>query len=314
MVGKSAPPYARIVDDIRRRIADGEFRAGDRIPSTRQLARDWNVALATAAKALTVLGQEGVVKAEPRVGNVVAEPRTSATVPGARPPHPAAHDGELTRGRIVRAAIGIADAEGLAAVSMRGIAGRLGVATMSLYRHIGSKDDLVELMIAAVLAEFPLPDDPPDGWRARLEAGARTQWAAYRAHPWMAGVTALARPLPSPSLARHTEWALAAVDGYGLDGDTMLHVHILVYSYVQGLAASLEAEVQAEAATGLTEDEWMRTQDTQLSAIVGSGSYPTFHKVVSGMEDGFDFDFDRLFEFGLRPMLDGLRPIVEGHA
>ncbi|MGW5154424.1 GntR family transcriptional regulator, partial [Nonomuraea wenchangensis] len=69
------PPYARIAGDIKRRIADGRLRPGDRVPSTRQLARDWDVALATAAKALALLAQEGVVIAEPRVGTVVAELR-----------------------------------------------------------------------------------------------------------------------------------------------------------------------------------------------------------------------------------------------
>ncbi|MBT2233357.1 TetR/AcrR family transcriptional regulator C-terminal domain-containing protein [Nonomuraea sp. NEAU-A123] len=350
---EAAPPYVRIVDDIKRRIADGELRAGDRVPSTRQLARDWDVALATAAKALARLGQQGVVVAEPRVGTVVAGP------PGRSPRHPhgdpdnpsrdashsaahgPAHDSvhdpardpardavresgrdrardsgrdaarDLTRDRVVRIAVEMADAEGLPALSMRGVAGRLGVATMSLYRHVGSKDDLVELMIEQVFGEFPLPDEPPHGWRARLEVAARVQWAAYRRHPWMAGITSLTRPLPSPSLLRHTEWALAAIDGHGLDPVTMMDVHILLYSHVQGIAANFELEVQARAMTGLTDDEWMRDQDEQLAAIVTSGPYPTFVDVIARMGGDFEFDFDRLFELGLRALLDGLAGIIE---
>jgi AcrR family transcriptional regulator len=330
---EAAPPYVRIVDDIKRRIADGELRAGDRVPSTRQLARDWDVALATAAKALARLGQQGVVVAEPRVGTVVAGP------PG-RPPrrphgdpddpsrdasHGPAHDSaydpardsgrdaarDLTRDRVVRTAVEMADAEGLPALSMRGVAGRLGVATMSLYRHVGSKDDLVELMIEQVFGEFPLPGEPPHGWRARLEVAARVQWAAYRRHPWLARITSLTRPLPSPSLLKHTEWSLAAIDGHGLDPETMMHVHILMYSYVQGIAANIELEIQAQATTGLTDDEWMLAQDAQLTAIVTSGPYPTFVDVVARMGGDFDLDFDRLFEFGLRPLLDGMAGIIE---
>jgi DNA-binding GntR family transcriptional regulator len=99
----------RIVDDIKRRIADGRLRTGDRVPSTRQLARDWGVALATAAKALTVLAQEGVVVAEPRVGTLVARPR-DGRAPARRP---MMSENDLTRERIVRAAIEIADADGL---------------------------------------------------------------------------------------------------------------------------------------------------------------------------------------------------------
>ncbi|MGO4428402.1 GntR family transcriptional regulator, partial [Streptomyces sp. MCAF7] len=142
------PPYLRIVTEIRRRIADGELAPGDRVPSTRQIAKEWGVALATATKALTTLRVEGFVEARPRVGTVVA---TRAAAPPTRrtplsPPPPPGAEHELTRERIVRAAIEIADSEGLAALSMRGVAARLGVAAMSPYRHIGSKEDLVLLM------------------------------------------------------------------------------------------------------------------------------------------------------------------------
>ncbi|MEV0349367.1 TetR/AcrR family transcriptional regulator C-terminal domain-containing protein [Nonomuraea sp. NPDC050680] len=354
MAVEAVPPYVRIVEDIKRRIADGELRVGERVPSTRQLARDWDVALATAAKALARLGQEGVVVAEPRVGTVVAgpsarsprrphgdlpvpsreptrEPAREPTRDPAREPtrdparDPAFRDPvrdavrdpardparDLTRDRVVRTAVEIADAEGLPALSMRGVAGRLGVATMSLYRHVGGKDDLVELMIDQVFGEFPLPAEPPPGWRARLEVAARVQWAAYRRHPWLTRITSLTRPLPSPSLLRHAEWALAAVDGHGLDPESMMHVHILMYSYVQGIAANFELESQAQAATGLTEDEWMRAQDAQLTAVATSGAYPTFADVIRRMDGDFDFNLDRLFEFGLRPLLDGLSGIIE---
>ncbi|MEU8150309.1 TetR/AcrR family transcriptional regulator C-terminal domain-containing protein [Nonomuraea sp. NPDC048901] len=339
MVGEAVPPYVRIVDDIKRRIADGELRVGERVPSTRQLARDWDVALATAAKALARLAQEGVVVAESRVGTVVAGP--SARSP--RRPHGDPHDPsreptrgpapdavsrdpghdlgrdpgrdsarDLTRERVVRTAVEIADVEGLSALSMRGVAGRLGVATMSLYRHVGSKDDLVELMIDQVFGEYPLPAEPPPGWRARLEVAARVQWAAYRRHPWLTRITSLSRPLPSPSLLKHAEWALAAVDGHGLDPESMMHVHILMYSYVEGIAANFELESQAQAETGLTDDEWMRAQDARLTAVVTSGAYPTFVDVIRRMGGDFDFDLDRLFEFGLRSLLDGLAGIIEG--
>ena len=135
------PPYRRIVDHVRHRIAAGELRPGDRIPSARQLTRDWDVAIATATKALGVLRQEGLTAVRPGIGTVVAEPRRRAS------------EGELTRERIVRAAIAIADAEGMAEVSMRRVATGLGVATMSLYRHVPGKDDLVLLMIDAALGE-----------------------------------------------------------------------------------------------------------------------------------------------------------------
>lgn len=310
-----AAPYARIVEDVKRRVAEGRLRPGERVPSTRQLARDWGVALATAAKALSVLAQEGVVVAEPRVGTVVAQPRArqgrrEAGRGEVTAPTGGVGERDLARARIVRAAIELADAEGLGAVTMRAVAARLGAATMSLYRHVGGKDDLVMLMVDEVLDRFPLPRQPPDGWRARLEAAARAQWAAYRAHPWMAGVTSLTRPLPSPSLLRHTEWALSALDGTGLDATSRMHVHILLYSYVQGIAANLERETRDRASTGLTGDEWMHGQEDAIAAIAGSGGYPAFAAAVAELGGDFDLDLDVLFEFGLAPLLDGLATVI----
>ncbi|MET7338043.1 TetR/AcrR family transcriptional regulator C-terminal domain-containing protein [Nonomuraea sp. NPDC005650] len=302
-----AAPYAEIVADIKRRIAEGRLRPGDRVPSTRQIARDRGVALATAAKALALLAQEGVVVAEPRVGTIVAEPRGGRQA--ARRPDVSGN--EETRERIVRAAIEIADAEGLPELTMRGVADRLGMATMSLYRHVGGKDDLILLMVEAVIDEFPLPAQASDGWRARLETSARLQWAGYRAHPWMAGVTSLTRPLPSASLLRHTEWAMAALAGTRLDATAKMHVHTLVYSYVQGIAANIELERRAQAATGVSADEWMADQEEHLLWITESNDYPAFAGVVAELGGDFDLDLDRLFEFGLGPLLDGLAKVID---
>ncbi|MGN9841575.1 TetR/AcrR family transcriptional regulator C-terminal domain-containing protein [Nonomuraea sp. H19] len=338
----STPPYAQIVGDIKRRIAEGKLRPGDRVPSTRQLARDWGVALATAAKALALLAQQGVVVAEPRIGTIVAELRggRAAELRGGRAAEPRGGRGqgpqdggvgvagaararaggrarradisehEVMRERIVRAAVEIADAEGLSEVTMRGLADRLGMATMSLYRHVGGKDDLVLLMFDAVIDEFPLPEEPPAGWRARLEATARLQWAAYRAHPWLVGITSLSRPLPSASLLKHTESVMEALEGTRLDATGKMYVQILIYSYVQGIAANIELERRAQAATGLTADEWMDGQEEHLQAIAGSREYSAFGKLLDELGD-FDLDLDRLFEFGLSPLLDGLAELID---
>ncbi|ADI11045.1 putative transcriptional regulator, GntR family protein [Streptomyces bingchenggensis BCW-1] len=278
------PPYLRIVTEIRRRIADGELAPGGRVPSTRQIAKEWGVALATATKALTTLRLDGLVEG---------------------PEH------ELTRERIVRAAIEIADSEGLAALSMRGVAARLGVAAMSPYRHVGSKEDLVLLMADTAFGEKSYPADPPTGWRPRLELAARTLWALYRNHPWLTQTGPLTRPLLLPNLMVHAEWVLATLDGHGLDPTTVLDLHVLLYSYVQGIAASLEQEAQAEAATGLSEDEWMDRQSQALQAITTSPRYPTFTRITASLPNGYDLRLDELFEFGLGPLLDGIAGIIE---
>lgn len=311
----SDPPSVRIVAELRRRIASGELRVGDRLPSTRQIAREWQVAIATATKVLTTLRHEGLVRVLPGVGTVVARTPRPATRPERRPTvrRPTAAPGEdLHREPIVQAAIEIADAEGLAAVSMRAVAGKLGVATMSLYRHVDSKDDLILHMTSAVFGEARLPETPPAGWRARLTVAARLQWSVYRRHPWLAQLVSITRPLPLRNLLVHGEWALAAIDGLGLDAATMLHVHITLFSYVRGLAINIEWENEAAAASGLTEDEWMDNHSLALNELAASGAFPTFARVFTELTDNFDLDLDLLFEFGLEPLLDGLAPLLDG--
>lgn len=83
MASRSGPPFRRIADEIARRIADGELAPGERVPSTRQISREWGVALATATKALTALRLEGLVEARPRVGTVVAAGAAAGTAAAA---------------------------------------------------------------------------------------------------------------------------------------------------------------------------------------------------------------------------------------
>ncbi len=296
------PPYLRIAADLRRRIDIGEFRPGDRLPSTRALAVEYGVALATAAKALTELGQAGVIRAQPRVGSVVV-PRAKA-----RP----APERELNRNRVVRAAMAIADADGIEAVSMRAVAARLGVSTMALYRHVPDKDRLVLLMADMAYSEGDYPAVPPDGWRARLEFGARTLWRLYQRHPWLAHLGPLARPLPLPNLLRHGEWIIGALSGLGLPAARILDLQILLYAHGQGLAVHREREIRAEAETGLNDEQWGDAHLDDLQDLAASGVYPNFADMLSGLDGGYDFDLDALFETGLQALLDGFALIIDG--
>ncbi|QSQ23292.1 TetR/AcrR family transcriptional regulator C-terminal domain-containing protein [Pyxidicoccus parkwayensis] len=305
------PPYVRIVTELRRRIATGELRAGDRVPSTRQVAKEWGVALATAAKALDALGREGLTQALPRVGTVVtpAAPGVSPASPPQRRRPPVEADTDLSRERIVRAAVAIADSQGLAALSMRSVATRIGVPPMSLYRHVPGKDDLVLLMADAVLRELELPRVPPAGWRARLEVMLRLQWTLYRRHPWLARVLSLSRPQLIPSGMVHTEWALSAVEGLGLDVSAMLHVCLTAVGFVRGIAIELEAESEAEAETGLTNEEWMASQEEPMGRVIHSGRFPMLSRVAAAQD--LVVSVDTLFEFGLPRLLDGLAVLLD---
>ncbi len=307
------PPYARIAAELRDQIERGELQPGQRVPSTREITGRWGVAMATATKALATLRQDGLVHPVPGVGTVV----TGTAAAPARPPAPDRAPGgaaaarpaartPMAPDRIVAAAIQVADTEGLAALSMRRVAAEIGAAPMSLYRHVADKDDLVLQMMNTVFAGSRLPD-PPDGWRARLELAARTLWAMFRDHPWLASAMSLTRPQALPAAFPYTEWVLTALDGHGLDLDTMFTAYLTLINFVRGTAVNLEAEAEAEAATGLSSEEWLDTQEPQLRSVLSPGELPMFERLIS---EEYDFTVDRIFEFGLQRLLDGLGTLI----
>ena len=124
----------------------------------------------------------------------------------------------LTLDQIVRTAVELADTDGLQAVSMRRVAEKLGFTTMSLYRHVPGKAELVELMRDAAMAGPRQPGQQPDqwpDWRSELAAWARENLALYRAHPWLIE-SAGPRTLPGPNAIAIFERALVAVRRAGL--------------------------------------------------------------------------------------------------
>jgi AcrR family transcriptional regulator len=204
----------------------------------------------------------------------------------------------------VRTAVAIADAEGLPAVSMRRVAAELGAATMSLYRHLPGKDDLVLHMADLVFAEATLPDPQPAHWRDRLELVAREQWALYRRHPWLARLISLTRPMLVPNGMAHTEWTIRALDGLGLPPAVMFHLAVTLAGLVAGTAVHLDSEVEAEQNTGMTSEEWMAAQDPEFEAIAAPDRFPMLFEI--GSQPDFELDLDTVVELGLKLMLDGL--------
>ena len=320
MSGVNLPRYAQIAAELRDQIEKGTLAPGDRVPSTREITQRWGVAMATATKALAALRREGIVRPIPGVGTVVggrqpAPRRPLALASPATPPGRAAarrrgpSDPRLTPGPIVAAAIAVADAEGLAGLSMRRVATELGVATMSLYRHVADKDDLLLKMLDAAFEECRFPAHPPEGWRDQLELAARTLWAMFQRHPWLAPALSVTRPQPIARGLACAEWVLSALDGRGLDPSTMLTIYITLVNYVRGTAMNLELEADAEAASGLNSEEWLETQGPALRAIVEAGRFSVFERVTAA---DYDFNLGNLFEFGLQRLLDGLTALIDG--
>ncbi|MFF8993685.1 TetR/AcrR family transcriptional regulator C-terminal domain-containing protein [Streptomyces sp. NPDC014983] len=319
MDGKAVPRYSRIVGELRRRIETGELAPGDRVPSTREITRQWGVAMATATKVLTELRREGLVRAVPGVGTVVA----AAPAGPARGPRPAAAGRQggraeapsapsapsaLTLGRIVTAAVAVADAEGLAAVSMRRVAAELGVATMSLYRHVTDKDDLLTRMMDMVIAEHPLPAEPPEDWRVAIELACRRLWDRFRRHPWLAPALSVTRPQMVVSALPYSEWMLSVLHSRGVDLHTAFTAHLMLLNYARGIAVNLESEREAEAYSGLDSEQWMDTQEPEFLEILATGRFPALTRLTAA---GYDLDLDALFEFGLQRLLDGLAALLD---
>lgn len=298
-------PYRRIAESLLRRIESGQLAPGARLPSTRALAKKHRVAPATAAHALSWLAAEGWARAVPRVGNVVA---TRAIE------RPGAPSVELSKGAIVQTAIAMADAEGFAALSLRGVAARLGAPVTSLYRHVDGKEALLRAMTDAALGEASLPAAPPPGWRAQLELAARLHFATLRRHPWLARLLTITRPRPLGNAVAYADWILRALDGHGLTAAERMNLHIVLHAFVQGLAVNLEAEADARSETGVGDDAWMEGELSAFDALAASGRYPAFAGAMAEFDHGFDLDIDALFELGLATLLDGFARFIARRA
>ncbi|RSN55105.1 TetR/AcrR family transcriptional regulator [Amycolatopsis sp. WAC 04182] len=209
----------------------------------------------------------------------------------------------LTIERIVRAGIEVADAEGLAALSMRRVAADLGASTMALYRHVASKDELVALMVEAALTDVPLPDVPPRDWRHGLERAAYRDWELYHRHPWILSKVLVTTHIhSSPALAADSESAFSAFDGLGLEPADAFRYMFTFASYVQGVALTYISDVEAERQAG-------HGRDDQRRRVFDPGVYP---RLAPAMRAGADpWDLDTLFAAGLAGVLDGIAADLE---
>ncbi|PRX99854.1 GntR family transcriptional regulator [Allonocardiopsis opalescens] len=311
------PPYARVVADIRARIGAGELRPGERVPSTREIVREWGVAMATATKALAALRREGLVEAVRGVGTVVrGAPAPAARPPGphgrrepSRPPESAERrpgaKAALTREAIIGAAIAIADAEGVDGLSMRRVSTELRVSTMALYRHVASKDALVTAMIDQIYTERALPEPPPGDWREALELALRAEWDIYRRHPWAVRLTPLAGSVQAPGLVQNAEWMMRVITAQGRSPDEAMAILTFVSAYTSGMALQGTRAVVEEYEFGLDAEHWWRSRGQEFLRIAAQGGFPlTFS--ISGPPD-----VHALFELGMKHLLDGLAPLIE---
>ncbi|MCV7302488.1 TetR/AcrR family transcriptional regulator [Mycobacterium barrassiae] len=207
----------------------------------------------------------------------------------------------LSRERIVAAAVELADAHGLGGLSMARLAERLGCGTMSLYRHVANKDELVTFMLSTAPSPPPAPSDPAD-WRGALTDWADGLWELYHRHPWILSAAA-AGPPADPGQVAWLDAGLATLAPTGLSERDKLAAVMAVLHFVRG-AAALSVEAAEVAGPGYP---------ALLRQVVDASRFPA---LASALEAGaFDADGDHLTDFhsGLRQLLDGVATRVRGN-
>ncbi|MEV0134972.1 GntR family transcriptional regulator [Dactylosporangium sp. NPDC050688] len=271
---------AGVVAEVCRRIAAGQLRPGEPVPSAKDLAGELGVTAGAAGHALVMLRQDGLVEDSP--GGPVVTGRAPGLASGARAGvrrRGSARADERLVALTVRTAIELADAHGLGETSMRRVAGELDMDFTAVRKHVPDRARLELLMADAVFAEHP-PPEPVAGAdpRARLEALCRAQLSMYRSHRWLAQAVSFKEPQLGPHVAAHLGSAVRALEGE--EPQTARRLAVTAANFVRGHAMRLAQQEQEQAQKQAQDEE--QAQD----------------------EDG------ALFEFGLQRLLDGFaRPV-----
>jgi AcrR family transcriptional regulator len=209
--------------------------------------------------------------------------------------------------QIAQTAIGIADAEGLAALSMRRVADELGFTPMALYRYVPGKHELVEVMLDVGVGPPPESIAAAGGWRAQLERWSREIFAIYMRHRWVLDVP-LAGLRMGPNRLAWLESALTALDGTGLTDSEMLAATLALDGHPRAMA---QIAVAVESGQGGT-DEWSPTFARMLEQVIDEEHYPTLSRFLAAgtFHEPAPSD-DPGFEFGMHRLLDGIGALIE---
>ncbi len=203
----------------------------------------------------------------------------------------------------MRAAVEVADEGGRHALTMQAVADRLGPVTpMALYRHVGSKDGLTDLMLDAAVAEVEVPGAPGPDWRADLAELAARTWQMIVRHPWWAELVHT-RPPAGPHQMRRTEFTLAVLTGQGLTvGAAMTYAALLDRHLVgAGLQAAEEHRMRVRFGLEGTGDFVAAIQ--ALSELAGEAHCPLLREWLSAPTGPGDDDSVAL---GVECLLDGI--------
>lgn len=215
----------------------------------------------------------------------------------AKKPRPA-----LTVPRIADAAMELADAEGMAAVSMQQVATRLDVTKMALYRHVANKAELIAVMIETAVGEPPDLGRLPGSWRPKLERWATLMKRTWERHSWLPVATAGERMM-GPRETGWTESAVAALTGTGLSGGERMDAVFVLSGHIRNTRS---------AATSGTQP-W--TTQRKLSPFIAGylrQQSDRFPALIAATDDPGNSPLDNGWQFGLDRILDGIAVLIDG--
>ncbi|RRR96981.1 TetR/AcrR family transcriptional regulator [Glycomyces terrestris] len=227
------------------------------------------------------------------------------------------HDSRLGRparldvGTVVDAAVALADREGLPAVTLPRVAEALGVTKMSLYRHVGSKDELLDLMRDSASGPVPAALAGTGPWRERLRLWATEQLRVLGEHPWLAQVP----PSGPPSGPNGIDWfdaGLRALRETGLDWGAKVGALMIVSGYVTSAAQLAQALATGREGTGLDQAAAEREYGRAMARLVDPERFPDAAALFAGglLEDTGPDTGEADFRFGLELVLDGVAAAV----
>jgi AcrR family transcriptional regulator len=209
----------------------------------------------------------------------------------------------LNRQRVVQAAIQHADSAGLDALTMRQVAGMLEVAPMSLYRHISSRDDLIDAMIDVLFSEIALPLGSAH-WKTAMRDRALSLRDLLARHRWAIGLME-SRRRPGPSNLRHHDAVIGKLRSAGFDIAMVAHAYSLLDGYIYGYALT-KMNIPFET----TDEKTAMAQD--MFEPFPANDYPNLAEFVTDhvMKPGYDYGEE--FEYGLDLILSGLEQALAG--
>lgn len=215
----------------------------------------------------------------------------------------------LTLDQIVSTATMIADVDGLDALSMRRVARELRVGTMSLYRYLPGKAELLALMLDAVSDPGKeIAQSQGRDWRGMLEVVAHGSRHRYLSHPWLLQVNNWARPVVGPRTLAGLEFVVSGLDGLGLSDQERITVMTTVDGYVIGATRYQLHHAAAVETSGVSDEDFWTRHYPVLEKAMASGDYPA---LAALSEDAFSLGWDEGFEWGLQRVLDGIQALVE---